>query len=156
MAGKPGILTPIALSPADETLTLPDALDGVVNLGLDRLSKATAKTEVSDTRVAISEPLDPCVMLQRRLVRILLGGAASLPASAGHEVATDATKLRAQMMPGAATMLEGLHQSARRAPSRTQGGGDAASLGLAFAQSVAYRQVMMRELLATAWNGIPT
>lgn len=138
----------LALSPLDDALDLDPVLGGRVNLGFDRLPGASVQRSVPGLRF---EPLDPAGVLRRRVFRVLLGGAAAMPASAGVQVSRDAARLERLMLPTAASLLLHLHEAAGRGPRGTEGAGTPDELARMFSAACTYERTLQRHLLAAAW-----
>lgn len=156
---------PIALSPIDEAIALPETLGNVICIGLDRLGGAAVASERGDEPATGDESgaddarprdlVDPMAPLRRRLHRLVLGGRNTLPASAGPEIDRERARFAHSMLATGADLLGQLYLSARRGPE--SGGGlpaaDAAeNLARAFARAHAYDRLLTRRLTESAWR----
>lgn len=110
----------LAVFPApdsENTIDLPDALDGRINLGLDPIQPefigafATRPIEVLE----LEAPQDPLHVLRQRVASVVQGGRFVFHAGASHAVHRDANRLNAQLMPHAANLLSELLEQAQYA-----------------------------------------
>jgi hypothetical protein len=164
-AGELDTVAPLALSPLDDSIALPDSLGGVINIGMDRLSGASVSKvddsgddAIEDSRDEPDRPeglVDPCAALRRRLHRVVLGGRNTVPASAGPEIDRERARLARQMLELGAALLGQLWLAARRGPA--DGGGVSAAdsadaLARAYARAHAYDRALTRRLIEASWR----
>jgi hypothetical protein len=152
---RPRVVAPLAVGAVDATdsLVLPDALGGRVNLGFDRLGTAGATGGKLETPPPAAS-LDPLLALRRRVERVGLAGAATLPPEAGGELHREAAAFTSRMLGGAATALRDLaaaaHQGDRRADGRRVPV-DAERFALAWLRAAAYVDAAERRIAQASW-----
>lgn len=109
---RPRVLAPLVIS--CEAARWPDAWAGRACLGFEHLSPAMFAAVAPMVTLALAPPPRPAPLepLRRRVVRLLLGGRATLPEGIAAQVAREARALEAAFLPTAATLLRELHTAA--------------------------------------------
>jgi hypothetical protein len=137
--------------PGDARLRLPDDWGGRAMLGLDRLQAAhVAGTSPCEAVVAVQESTraDPLLALHRRVQRLALGGARSLPPSALPELLREGADVARRMMPAAAAILRAI-VGAVESPARSLERADA--LARAWLAASTYEHRARREIESATW-----
>jgi hypothetical protein len=155
---RPRTLAPLAVGVVDGTdsLALPDALGGRVNLAFERLGSAGVTPNAALAAPPAIEVPDPLVALRRRVDRVGLAGAATLPPEAGSEVHREAAAFEQRLMSGAATAIRALaataHTGARRVDGR-RAAVDAERFALAWLRAALYVDAADRRIARAVWLG---
>jgi hypothetical protein len=153
-AGADADADPSAAAVGAASLPLPDALAGRVNLAFDRLGSAATSPHALAAPAAPDVP-DPLLALRRRVERIALAGAATLPPEAAAELARERARFTRLLFPGAAAALAALaaaaHTGGRRADGR-RASIDADRFARAWLRSAVYLDAASRHLAAARWT----
>jgi hypothetical protein len=154
--GTPRELELLAIAPApDESrLPLPDAWHGRANVHYDRLS-IPAMGDAPRLPVAPPPPMeDLLVPLRRRVERVVLGGANTLPTHALAELEREAAALAERALRGAADALRDLAALAHDA-ARTASGArrplDRPAFARAWLRAALYEDAARRRLSVASW-----
>jgi hypothetical protein len=143
IAAGPG---PAAAAPA---LRLPPDWGGRVALGLDRLQAAHVTGAAPREAIAHLpevESIDPLMPLQRRLQRMALGGARSLPTAAVPELLREANAVERRLMPAGAALFRAVAGAVE-----SPGEGRAATLARAWLAAATYERAARRAIERAAW-----
>jgi hypothetical protein len=155
---RPRTLAPLAVGVVDGTdsLALPDALGGRVNLAFERLGSAGVQAGAALATPPAIEVPDPLLALRRRVDRVGLAGAATLPPEAGGEIHREAHAFEARLLPGAAVALRALAQAAHTGARRVDGrraAVDADRFALAWLRAALYVDAADRRIARSVWLG---
>jgi hypothetical protein len=155
---RPGEVAVLALSPMEDAASLPAALEGRVMLGLDELLGAhAAGVGVQRTDVPQRSPTAVLAPLERRVMNVALGGAATLSAGIGGALRRDAAKLKQLMLPTAASALTALQHAAHQGERSLQGQTqlDHALLLQRWLRASTYLRAAGLHLSRAAWQQLP-
>lgn len=153
---RPRMLAPLAIGVVDGTdsLALPDALGGRVNLAFERLGSAGVTAATPVTAPPTIELPDPLLALRRRVDRVGLAGAATLPPEAATEIHREAAGLEQRLLPGAAVAVRSLAAAAHTGDRRVDGrraAVDADRFAVAWLRAAVYIDAADRHIARSAW-----
>ncbi len=153
------------LAAGGPALELPAALQGRVNLGLDRLtgSHTAAATAVATPDAASTQPASlavgeedaPLERLRRVVLRAALGGRATLGAVAARALEADAARLRQAQLATAADLLDRLAEAGmetRRTLTGERAPPPPDRLARAWTAAMIYQASAGRSLLRAGWE----
>jgi hypothetical protein len=139
-----------------DAVRLPGAWAGRCNLGLDRLARSLLPSaEHEPVRVRLDDRPDPLVALRRRILRLAIGGRATLPPSTLAAVEREAALLERRMMPRGAATLRALAAAACAAERDASGArrtGDSGALAEAWLAAFRYERAAARVLWLASWG----
>ena len=147
-------LLAIAPAPGESRLQLPDAWHGRANIHYDRLS-IPAMGSSAGVAVAPPPPMEDLLApLRRRVERVVLGGANTLPTHALAELEREAAALAERALRGAADALRDLgalaHDAARTATG-TRRPLDRPTFARAWLRAALYEDAARRRLSVASW-----
>ena len=152
---RPHTMAALAAGPASAAddasprLRLPAEWGDRVCLGLDKLQSAHlpgAASREAVVRLAEGPRVDPLIALQRRLQRMALAGARSIPPAAVPEVLREAASVERRLMPAGGALLRALAGAVEsRADDRS------AVLARAWLAATTYERAARRDLERAAW-----
>jgi len=147
-------LLAIAPAPGESRLQLPDAWHGRANIHYDRLS-IPAMGSSAGVAVAPPPPMEDLLApLRRRVERVVLGGANTLPTHALAELEREAAALAERALRGAADALRDLGALAHDA-ARTATGArrplDRPTFARAWLRAALYEDAARRRLSVASW-----
>lgn len=153
---RPRQLAPLAVGVVDgaESLALPEALGGRANLGFERLGSAGVTAAAALATPPVPTLPDPLLALRRRIDRVGLAGAATLPPEAAAEVHREAVGFEQRLLPGAALAVRTLAAAAHAGDRRVDGrraGVDADRFALAWLRAAVYVVAADRHIARAAW-----
>ncbi len=156
--GAPRELHLLAIGPApgEARLALPEAWHGRANVHLDRIPALAIPDR--DAPAAAAEPAPPApdllAPLRRRVERVVLGGAGTLPTHALAELEREAAALAERALPGGAEVLRDLAAAAHDTGRDAAGARrplDPAAFARAWLRAALYEDAARRQLAALAW-----